>query len=241
MTLRDKEFNVLVLFPQIATILAICFGLNGMKYALDGNFSYSVICILLAGVFDGLDGRIARMLKVESSFGEIFDSLADFLSFGVAPAFIMYNWIQYNGYSVKFAWIICIFYIVCCALRLARFNSRIIDNSSSPVTSFFEGVPSTIGGLLVLLPIISNNIGIFLNYEITIFWYGFIAILMVSSIPTISIKKIKLNKILFIPILILITFATIMLTTQLWLSLFLFILFYTATIPFTLIYVWIKN
>ena len=145
-----------MILPNAITLIGVCIGLTSIKFALDGRFALSVIAILFAGLMDGLDGRIARLIKGTSKMGKELDSLVDVISFGVAPAFIMFFWsLQYLG---KFGWLVCLIYVVCTALRLARFN---VSSNEEPSwkDNFFEGVPSPAGGIIVLLPLIFSFSG----------------------------------------------------------------------------------
>ena len=129
------------LVPNAFTVASICFGLSAIRYGLDGRYETAVVMIILAGIFDGLDGRSARLLKITSKLGAELDSLADFLSFGVAPAFLIYLW---SLNEVKgLGWAIALFYVICAALRLARFNSELEDPDRPPwMTRFFTGMPA---------------------------------------------------------------------------------------------------
>ena len=139
------------LVPNAFTVASICFGLSAIRYGLDGRYQTAVIMIILAGIFDGLDGRSARLLKITSKLGAELDSLADFLSFGVAPAFLIYLW---SLNEVKgLGWAIALFYVICAALRLARFNSELEDPDRPPwMTRFFTGMPAPAAAGVVLVP-----------------------------------------------------------------------------------------
>ena len=183
--------NSRVILPNIFTLFGVCIGLSSIKFAFDGNFQFSVIAIIIAGIIDGLDGRIARLIKGTSRVGKELDSLTDVISFGVAPAFIMYFW-KLNEIG-RIGWFICLIYIVSVVLRLARFN---VNSSTEPSwrDNFFEGIPSPAGGVLVLMPIFIslselNLIGI--NYDILVpIIFVIISFLLISKIPTYSLKKI---------------------------------------------------
>ena len=140
------------LLPNILTLGGVCLGISSIKFAIDGNYGLAVIFILIASILDALDGRIARMIKGTSEFGKELDSLTDFVSFGIAPVFILYFW-ELNIYG-KLGWTIALIYSVCCVLRLARFN--LTKSSKQPLwrSNFFEGVPSPDGGLLILMQLI---------------------------------------------------------------------------------------
>ena len=150
--------------------------------------------ILFAAILDALDGRIARLIKGTSEFGKELDSLTDFVSFGIAPVFILYFW-ELNNYG-KLGWAIALIYSVCCVIRLARFNLTKIEETESWKNNFFEGVPSPAGGLLILMPLIYDltNLNIGLNIKnFTPFLTVLIAILLVSKIPTLALKKISIS------------------------------------------------
>ena len=151
---QKKNFKIVsntktrVILPNILTLVGVCIGLSSIKFALDTRYELAIIAIVFAAVMDGLDGRIARLIKGTSKVGKELDSLTDVISFGVAPAFIMYFW-SLNSLG-KFGWLLCLIYVVCVALRLARFN---VNSSEEPSwrDNFFEGVPSPAGGILVLM------------------------------------------------------------------------------------------
>lgn len=148
---RGQSFNRLI--PNILTLLGLCAGLTGMHSALDGRFGQAAGALVIAGFIDGLDGRIARLLRATSRFGAEFDSLSDFLCFGIAPAFIMYLWALQDG--GRYGFLPCIMYAVCMALRLARFNAGITGPTQPPTyaANFFTGVPAPAGAGLALFPL----------------------------------------------------------------------------------------
>ena len=185
------ETKARVILPNTLTLIGVCIGLTSINFALNENYKLSIIAILLAAIIDGLDGRIARLIKGTSKVGKELDSLTDVISFGVAPAFIMYFW-QLNSLG-KIGWLISLIYVVCVALRLARFN---INTGGEPSwrDNFFEGVPSPAGGILVLSPLIYEVSGfdiIDFNYKmITPIIFVTVSILLISKMPTYSFKKI---------------------------------------------------
>ena len=197
---NNKKFKLVsskktrYLLPNILTLAGVCLGISSIKFSIDGNFSLAVILILLAAILDALDGRIARLIKGTSEFGKELDSLTDFVSFGIAPAFVLYFW-ELNNYG-KLGWAITLIYSVCCVLRLARFNLTKIVETESWKNNFFEGIPSPAGGLLILMPLIYEltnlNIGIDIK-NITPFLTVLVAILLVSKIPTLALKKISIS------------------------------------------------
>ena len=149
---------------------------------------------MVAAILDALDGRIARLIKGTSEFGKELDSLTDFVSFGIAPVFVLYFW-DLNKYG-KLGWAISLFYSVCCVLRLARFNLTKVEEAQEWKNNFFEGIPSPAGGLLILMPLIYEltnlNLGIDIK-NITPYLTIIVAILLVSKIPTLALKKISIS------------------------------------------------
>ena len=156
--MEEKKFKIVeskktrYILPNILTIAGVCLGISSIKFSLDLNFNMAVIFITLAAILDALDGRIARLIKGTSDFGKELDSLTDFVSFGIAPAFIIYFW-ELNKYG-KIGWAITLIYSVCCVLRLARFNLTKFKPEESWKQNYFEGVPSPIGALLILSPLV---------------------------------------------------------------------------------------
>ena len=197
---ENKKFKLVsskktrYLLPNILTLGGVCLGISSIKFSIDGNYSLAVIFILLAAILDALDGRIARLIKGTSEFGKELDSLTDFVSFGIAPVFILYFW-ELNNYG-KLGWAITLIYSVCCVLRLARFNLTKIDDQPLWKSNYFEGVPSPAGGIVILMPLIFELADLNLNFNIknlTPYFTILIAILMVSKLPTLSFKKISIS------------------------------------------------
>ena len=190
----DKK-NTRVILPNMLTLIGVCIGLTSIRFALDGKFEFAVVAIILAAVIDGLDGRIARLIKGTSKVGKELDSLTDMISFGVAPAFIMYFW-KLNTLG-KFGWLVCLIFVICVALRLARFNIN-SGQESSWKDNFFEGVPSPAGGILVLTPLIfsmTNFEFIQINYEIFVpIFFIVTSLLLISKFPSYSFKKIVIQR-----------------------------------------------
>ena len=197
---ENKKFKLVsskktrYLLPNILTLGGVCLGISSIKFSIDGNYSLAVIFILFAAILDALDGRIARLIKGTSEFGKELDSLTDFVSFGIAPVFILYFW-ELNKYG-KLGWAITLVYSVCCVLRLARFNLTKIDNNQNWKNNYFEGIPSPAGGLLILMPLIYELADLNLNLnivEMTPYFTVCVAFLLVSKIPTFSLKKISVS------------------------------------------------
>ena len=189
----DKKTRVIL--PNILTLIGVCIGLSSIKFALDSKYEIAVIAIIFAALIDGLDGRIARLIKGTSKVGKELDSLTDVISFGVAPAFIMYFWSLNN--LGKFGWLLTMIFVVCVALRLARFN---VSSNSEPSwkDNYFEGVPSPAGGILVLMPLILHLSEIDLiniNYNIVVpTFFILISFLLISKVPTFAFKKISIPR-----------------------------------------------
>ena len=192
--IADKK-NARVILPNMLTLIGVCIGLTSIRFALDGKFEFAIIAIIFAALFDWLDGRIARLIKGTSEVGKELDSLADVISFGVAPAFIMYFW-KLNELG-RFGWLLCLIYVSCVALRLARFN---VNSNQEPSwrDNFFEGVPSPAGGILVLTPLIVSVTSfdyIALNYDIIVpACFIVISLLLISKFPSYSFKKIIVQR-----------------------------------------------
>ena len=215
--------NSRVILPNILTLVGVCIGITSIKFAFDGKFELSIIAVIVAGIIDGLDGRIARLIKGTSKVGKELDSLTDVISFGVAPAFIMYFWsLSEIG---RLGWLISLIYVICVALRLARFNVT-TGGESSWKDNFFEGIPSPAGGILVLMPLIYSfsEIQFFSpNYQVIVpILFITISILLISKIPTYSLKKIVVPRsttifllfvvILYFGLLLIYTFNTIIIS-----------------------------
>ena len=239
----DKKFKLVsskktrTILPNMFTLVGVCIGLTSIKFAFDERFGLAIICIIVAGLIDGLDGRIARLIKGTSQVGKELDSLTDVISFGVAPAFIMYFW-QLNTLG-RVGWLICLVYVICVALRLARFNVN-SETQSSWKDNFFEGVPSPAGGILVLLPLIYSKSEIqILNIDNSYFvptLFILISFLLISKLPTYSFKKIAVPRrltisllfgvVLFFGLLLIYTYNVIVISSLLYLSLIPFSVFH---------------
>ena len=236
--MEQKKFKIVeskktrYILPNILTIAGVCLGISSIKFSLDLNFNMAVIFITLAAILDALDGRIARLIKGTSDFGKELDSLTDFVSFGIAPAFIIYFW-ELNKYG-KIGWAITLIYSVCCVLRLARFNLTKFKPEESWKQNYFEGVPSPIGALLILSPLVleltKTNLIIDKNYFVPLFTL-FIAVLLISKVPTYSFKNIKIKPALTIFILLGIGVALVTLMFFTFETLLVFSLFYILSIP----------
>ncbi|MTI16721.1 CDP-diacylglycerol--serine O-phosphatidyltransferase [Rhodobacteraceae bacterium RKSG542] len=181
-----------MILPNVVTLLALCAGLTAMRMAFEERWHYAIAGIVVAAILDGLDGRVARLVKGTSRFGAELDSLADFVNFGVAPAIILYAWMLDEVKSL--GWIAALIYAICCALRLARFNVALDDpNKPKWANKFFTGVPAPAGALVVLLPIYIEELGVphweFLAAPVALYSV-FVGLLMVSQLPTFSGKQL---------------------------------------------------
>ena len=230
------------LLPNALTIFGVCLGLSSIKFALDANYTIAIIAVGFAAILDTLDGRVARLIKGTSKVGKELDSLTDVISFGVAPGFIMYFW-SLNEIG-KFGWMFVLIYTVCCALRLARFNLTVIEETQPWKINFFEGVPSPAAAGLVLLPLILNLSGLiqFENYALL----SSIAILttsvlMVSKIPTYSLKRILIPRYYAIFLLLGIGIYVSLLIFYTFITLFFTGVVYFLLIPVSAFHYWKKN
>ncbi len=212
------------------TLIGVCIGLTSIRFALDGSYEFAIIAIIIAAVIDGLDGRIARLIKGTSKVGKELDSLTDMISFGVAPAFIMYFW-KLNELG-RFGWLVCLIYVICVALRLARFN---VNTGGEPSwrDNFFEGVPSPAGGILVLTPLIfsMSSIEVFkIDYAIIVpIFFIVTSFLLISKFPSYSFKKIVIQRkatifllfgiVLFFGLLLIYPFNVISISAMIYLTL----------------------
>jgi len=191
---HDKK-SARMLLPNMLTLIGVCIGLTSIRFSLNGQFDLAVIAIIFAALIDGLDGRIARLIKGTSKVGKELDSLTDMISFGVAPAFIMYFW-KLNSLG-RLGWLICLIYVICVALRLARFNVH-SNQEASWKDNFFEGVPSPAGGILVLTPLVismTNFNYIKFDYNIVVpIFFIITSLLLISKFPTYSFKKIVIQR-----------------------------------------------
>jgi CDP-diacylglycerol--serine O-phosphatidyltransferase len=231
---RIQQLSVNRMVPNILTLLALCAGMTAIRFALNGNFPGAVYAIIVAGVLDGLDGRVARLLKATSRFGAELDSLSDFISFGVAPATVLYLWTMSALHSL--GWAIVLFYAVCCALRLARFNTQLSAEPMPATAGFFTGVPAPGGAGLVMMPLYASfewGDWIARSPYFSAVWIAGVAVLMVSRIPTFSLKKFHVPHDYVIPTLLGVGLLAAFASTAPWPTLFFVGLLYLGTIPLT--------
>ena len=232
--IRSLPFNVII--PNMLTLFALSAGITAIRFGIEGRWEHSVIALLIAAILDGLDGRIARLLRGTSKFGAELDSLSDIICFGVAPALILHQFAMHG--SAGIGWAICLLYAVCCALRLARFNTMIGDpDQPAWAYNYFTGVPAPAAALLVLIPLmLSNEFGpeFFSNPVLVGAFLVGVAALMVSRIPTFSFKKGRVPVRGVLPLLLFIGLLAAFLVTQPWVTLSVLGLVYLASIPVSL-------
>jgi CDP-diacylglycerol--serine O-phosphatidyltransferase len=221
------------LVPNMLTILGLCAGMTSIRYALGGRYELAVALLCAAFVLDGLDGRSARMLNLTSKLGAELDSLADFLSFGVAPAMLVYLWTLHDVRGV--GWAVAMLFATCCALRLARFNTELESEDRPRWTQyFFTGIPAPAAAGLALTPLIASFVvgegwtrSWWLNAGFTVF----VAAMMVSRVPTFSIKKIRIEQDKVLPTMLLASVVIVGLVVETWLTLSLIGLLYLLSLP----------
>lgn len=233
---RIRGLSINKLIPNILTLLALCAGLTAIRFAVHGMWKEAVLSTVLAAILDGLDGRVARLLQGTSKFGAELDSLSDFVSFGVAPAMVLYFWTMQGAGG--YGWAMVLLFSVCCALRLARFNTMIGEPDLPPYAyNFFTGVPAPAAAGLVLMPLVFTIQfgGGFFDQPavVSVFLMG-VSFLMVSKIPTFSFKKVRVPHRWVLPILLIIGLAAAFLVTEPWLTLSLLGCLYLGTIPLSL-------
>lgn len=191
-----RGISVRAIAPNAVTALALCMGLTGVRFAIGGEWDRALAAIIIAGVLDGLDGRIARLLKGESRFGAELDSLSDVIAFGVSPAIIIFLWSLHE--VPRFGWLFALAHAVCCALRLARFNAQ-IDATEQPHKSagFLTGVPAPAGAGLMLLPTyiwLWSGEELFRQPWLVAPWVALVAFLMISNVATFSWSSLRLRR-----------------------------------------------
>lgn len=222
--------------PNAVTALALCSGLTGIRFAIAGDWERAIIMILVAGVLDGIDGRIARLVHGQSRFGAELDSLSDAISFGVSPALILYLWSLVA--APRIGWICALVYAVFCALRLARFNAQ-IDVVEQPHKSagFLTGIPAPAGAGLAMLPIyiwLWSGEAVFRSPWIVAPWVAFIAFLMVSSLATYSWSSLKLRRNIRFEAIVVVVIVAAALVSAPWQTLTVVCVGYLATLPFSI-------
>lgn len=238
---ENRRLSGTKLLPNILTIAALCIGLTALRYGVDFMWTSAMTLVLIAAVLDGMDGMVARLLKAQSAFGAELDSLSDFVSFGVVPSVLLYQWNLRD--AGPFGWVASLLLCVSVALRLARFNVKNMNSHNGIVEpslpkSFFEGVPAPAGAILALVPMMigfkiypdETQDGSLPSFLVAI-WVIFIAALMVSRLPTYSLKRLHLRQKHTIPLLAFVALFASVMAVEPWVTLILCSLGYLATIP----------
>jgi CDP-diacylglycerol---serine O-phosphatidyltransferase len=231
---RGIPFRAFV--PNAITVLALCFGLTGVRFGISGEWEKALGSIIVAGVLDGFDGRIARLLRANSKFGAELDSLSDNIAFGTAPALILFLWSLQN--APRFGWIAALALAVCCALRLARFNARIdADDQPHKSAGFNTGVPAPVGAGLAFVPIylwlISGNDWL-RSWQLVMPWTLFIAVMMISSVPTYTWGSIRIRSGWRLFALAGVALLGAALINEPWITLLTISVIYLALLPFSM-------
>ncbi len=237
-----KKLSLRSLIPNLFTFISLTFGLTAIKFAIDEKWQIAVSLIVFASFLDNIDGKLARFLKTNSDFGVELDSLSDFISFGIAPAIVVYLWSK--SLFFESSWAVVIFYAICSSSRLAKFNlSNFDEKNDMNKLKFFSGISTPAAAGLSLLPMMfffRFNTSIDLN-EIIMKFYLFIpSILMISNIPTYSLKGIKFEKRMISFLIILLASFLSLLLTDFWLAMIILIIVYFLSIPFA-VYDFKKN
>lgn len=221
--------------PNIVTLLALCAGVTSIRYSIQADWAKAVICIFVAAFFDLVDGRVARMLKGSTKFGAELDSLSDCVSFGVAPAILLYQWTMFD--LPKFGWFFCLLLAIGMAMRLARFNTM-LEDEPQPVywQHFFVGVPAPAAAALVMMPIMISfdfpKLGWLLRSDaFCAVWAVIVTFLMVSRIPTVSTKKLKVPTYMMMPLMLIVALFASFIITQPWITLGTMTFLYALSIP----------
>lgn len=232
-----KGLSLRAVLPNAITVAALCAGLTGIRFAISGDWAASVMAIVVAGVLDGIDGRIARLLRAQSRFGAELDSLADSLSFGMAPAIILYLWCLQE--LPRLGWFAALAFAIACALRLARFNAQIdVDEQPHKSAGFLTGIPAPAGAGLAFLPVylwIATGEGLFRDPWLVGPWMALIAVLMISNIATLSWTSIRPRRSIRLEVILVAGLAFAGLLTEPWWTLVAICVVYLALMPYALV------
>lgn len=236
---RYRQVPVRLLVPNFFTLLGLCAGLTAIRMAIEGRYELALAAIVFAALLDGVDGRVARMLKASSRFGAEFDSLADFVNFGVAPAIVLFTWGAWGTPGMRgLAWIVVLLLAVSCGLRLARFNAMLDEDKPKWQSNFFTGVPAPAGAIIALLPFYLDQLDAFdlrsgWPIYFVLAYTLLIAFLMVSTIPTYSGKLLgeRISREWVMPLFVLAGAIVALLVTYPYATLSIGSLLYLAMIP----------
>lgn len=230
-----RAFPYRAFVPNAVTALALCLGLTGIRFAIDGHWEKALLAVVGAGVLDGMDGRIARALRAQSRFGAELDSLSDNIAFGTAPALILYLWALHQ--EPRFGWLAALALAVGCALRLARFNARMdVDSQPHKSAGFNTGVPAPAGAGLAFVPIflwLVTERPIFHDWRLVMPWTLLVAILMISALPTYSWSSIRIRRQWRLFALAGVALLGAALLVAPWITLLLVTAIYLSTMPFS--------
>lgn len=223
--------------PNAITAAALCSGLTGIRFAIDDAWAPAIVAVLLAGLLDGIDGRIARLLKAQTRFGAELDSLADSLSFGMAPALILFLWSL--GDLPRIGWFASLAFAICCALRLARFNAQIdVDEQPHKSAGFLTGVPAPVGAGLAFLPFylwMATGLPEFREPVLVAIWVAVMAFLMISNIATLSWTSMRPRKSVRLELIAVVGLLFAALLLEPWWTLAVICLGYLALMPLGII------
>jgi CDP-diacylglycerol--serine O-phosphatidyltransferase len=228
--LKSLSFNRI--FPNMLTVLALCAGLTAIRYGFNGQWDRAAAAIVVAAMLDGVDGRVARMLRSTTKFGAELDSLADAISFGVGPALLMYLWVMKDAGSL--GWALCLLHAVCAVLRLARFNTMIEVELPAWAHNYFTGVPSPGGAGIAILPLIAwlhSGAEVFTSPVLVGAFLLTSSLLMISQVPVYSGKRLRLKPQWVIPLMGVIAAIAAFLVTDPWLTLSIIGVAYLALVP----------
>ena len=232
-----RSLSIRSVIPNAITAAALCSGLTGVRFAIVGDWERALFAIILAGVLDGIDGRIARLLKAQSRFGAELDSLADSLSFGMAPALVLFMWSLQD--MPRLGWFAALAFAICCALRLARFNAQIdVDEQPHKSAGFLTGVPAPVGAGLAFLPMflwLASGESIFRNPLLVTIWVAGMAILLISNLATLSWKSIRPGRDVRLPAIAIAGLIFAALLTEPWWTLAAISILYLALMPYGLV------
>lgn len=228
-----RGLTLRALVPNAITSAALCSGLTGIRFAIGGDHEAAVLAVILAGLLDGIDGRVARLMKAQSRFGAELDSLSDVIAFGVAPALILYLWSL--SQVARFGWFAALALAVCCALRLARFNAS-IDLPGQPHKSagFMTGVPAPAGAALAFLPLylwFASGLSAFRHPVLVGIWALLVAFLMISNLPTLSWTSLRPRRAIRLEVIALAGIVIAALLTEPWFTLVGFCALYLGLLP----------
>jgi CDP-diacylglycerol--serine O-phosphatidyltransferase len=234
---RIREIPMRMVLPNLVTVLAICAGLSGIRFGFEGRFEPAVVMVLLAAFLDGIDGRLARMLKATSKFGAQMDSLADIVNFGVAPSLVLYAFLLDRAGSP--GWIAALLFAIACGLRLARFNV-LDEDPDRPIwqSEYFVGVPAPAGAVLVMLPLYLHFLrtGVEPSRPAAFIATGFtvlVAFLLVSRLPVYSGKSLRIPGDRVLPIILGVVLYVLLLMTYPWYTLTASVAAYLVFLPFS--------